>query len=122
LLDATSGPDIGDPYCAPPPKRPYVNEVGADPGRLKIAFTTKAWNGQAVDPQCVDAVAGAASLCQSLGHHVEEASPAIDEAARLKAVRIRRWDASSDKKTSSSLPGTPPNLCERSRRATTPAP
>jgi amidase/6-aminohexanoate-cyclic-dimer hydrolase len=88
LLDATSGPDIGDPYWAPPPERPYVAEVGANPGRLKIAFTTKAWNGQSVDPECVAAVTGAARLCQSLGHYVEEGSPAIDEAARLKAVRI----------------------------------
>ena len=40
LLDAVSGPDIGDPYWAPPPARPYVQEVGADPGKLRIAFTT----------------------------------------------------------------------------------
>ena len=88
LLDATSGPDVGDPYWAPPQSRPYLVEVGADPGRLRIAFTTKAWNGHAVDPECVAAVAGAAKLCESLGHHVEEASPAIDEAARGKAVGI----------------------------------
>jgi hypothetical protein len=42
LLDATSGAAIGGPYWAPPPKRSYQNEVGADPGRLRIAFTTKA--------------------------------------------------------------------------------
>jgi amidase len=88
LLDATSGPDIGDPYWAPPPSRPYLAEVGADPGRLRIAFTTKAWNGHPVDPECVAAVAGAVKLCGSLGHHVEEASPAIDEAARRQAVGI----------------------------------
>jgi len=88
LLDATSGPDIGDPYWAPPPSRPYLAEVGADPRRLRIAFTTKAWNGHAVDPECVAAVANAANLCESLGHHLEEASPPINEEARVKAVRI----------------------------------
>ncbi|HTS53249.1 MAG TPA: amidase [Burkholderiales bacterium] len=88
LLDATSGPDVGDPYSAPPPSRPYLLEVGADPGRLKIAFTTKAWNGHAVDAECVAAVAAAARLCESLGHHLEEASPPIDEAARSKAVGV----------------------------------
>jgi Asp-tRNA(Asn)/Glu-tRNA(Gln) amidotransferase A subunit family amidase len=88
LLDATSGPDVGDPYWAPPPSRPYALEVGADPGRLRIAFTAKAWNGHAVDPECVGAVANAAKLCEDLGHHVEEASPAIDEAARGKAVGV----------------------------------
>ena len=88
LLDATSGAEIGDPYWAPPQKRPYLAEIGANPGRLRIAFTTKAWNGHAVDSECVAAVAGAAKLCESLGHHLEEASPAIDEQARRKAVRI----------------------------------
>lgn len=88
LLDVVSGPDVGDPYWAPPPSRPYLVEVGADPGRLKIAFTTKPWNGHAVDPECVTAVAEAAKLCESLGHHLEEASPAIDETARAKAVAV----------------------------------
>jgi Asp-tRNA(Asn)/Glu-tRNA(Gln) amidotransferase A subunit family amidase len=40
LLDATYGAEIGDPYWAPPQKRPYQDEVGADPGRLRIAFTS----------------------------------------------------------------------------------
>jgi amidase len=35
LLDATSGPDRGDPYWAPPPTRPFIMEVGADPGRIR---------------------------------------------------------------------------------------
>jgi amidase len=88
LLDATSGAEIGDPYWAPPQKRPYQDEVGADPGRLRIAFTTKAWNFHDVDSECVDAVAEAAKLCENLGHHLEEASPEFDEAARGKAVGI----------------------------------
>ena len=37
LLDATSGPAPGDPYWAPPPGRPYLQEVGAPPGKLRIA-------------------------------------------------------------------------------------
>jgi amidase len=88
LLDATSGPDIGDPYWAPSAKRPYLDEVGAAPGQLRIAVTTKAWNGQPVDPDCVAAVSAAASLCESLGHHVEQDTPAIDEEARGDATYI----------------------------------
>src|SRR5437763_11597488 len=88
LLDATAGPDIGDPYWAPPPKGPYLAEVGADPGPLRIAFTATAWNGQAVHPECAAAVMATAKLCERLGHQLEEASPAIDETARTKAVRI----------------------------------
>lgn len=88
LLDATSGPDVGDPYWAPPPSRPYLSEVGVDPGRMRIAFTTSAWNGQPVDPECVTAVAEAAKLCERLGHHVEEASPAIDAEPLAQASRV----------------------------------
>jgi amidase len=88
LLDATAGPDIGDPYWAPPPGGSFLAEVGAAPGRLKIALTTTAWNGSVVDPQCADAAVAAAKLCESLGHHVEEASPVLDEEARGKATYV----------------------------------
>jgi amidase len=81
LLDATSGPDLGDPYWAPPPARPFLEEVGRDPGRLRIALTTTPWNGQAVDPECAEAAREAARLCAGLGHHVEEASPVVDAGA-----------------------------------------
>ncbi len=76
LLDATSGPDLGDPYCAPPPQRPFLHEVGADPGRLRIAFTA-----QTVAPvhgDCVHALQDAATLCGELGHEMTEAQPRID--------------------------------------------
>jgi amidase len=88
LLDATAGAEIGDPYWAPPPKRSYQAEVGADPGRLRIAFTTKPWNFHEVDSECVDAVDEAAKLCENLGHHVEEASPEINQVALGKAIGI----------------------------------
>ncbi len=78
LLDATSGPDVGDPYWAPPPARPFLDEVGRDPGRLRIALTTRPWNGQPVDPECAEAATAAARLCEQLGHLVEEATPAVD--------------------------------------------
>jgi amidase len=78
LLDATSGPDIGDPYWAPPPARPFLDEVGRDPGHLRIAITTKPWNSQPVDPECVEAALAAGRLCERLGHHIEEAAPEID--------------------------------------------
>jgi amidase len=88
LLDATAGPEIGDPYWAPPQKRSYQAEVGAHPGRLRIAFTTKPWNLHEVDPECVDAVDEAAKLCEDLGHRVEETSPEIDQAALGKAIWV----------------------------------
>jgi Asp-tRNA(Asn)/Glu-tRNA(Gln) amidotransferase A subunit family amidase len=88
LLDATSGPDVGDPYWAPPPPRPFLQEVGRDPGPLRIALTTTPWIEGPVDPECADAARGAANLCASLGHHIEEARPQIDEAVWAAARRI----------------------------------
>ena len=41
LLDATHGPMPGDPYACPPPARPFLEEVGADPGSLRIALTDR---------------------------------------------------------------------------------
>ena len=78
LLDATAGPAPGDPYVAPPPARPWLEEVGRDPGRLRIAVTRSAPNGAVVHPDCVAAVDEAAGLAAALGHHVAEAAPILD--------------------------------------------
>ena len=78
LLDATAGPDVGDPYWAPPPARPYAREVGTGPGRLRIAFSTVAPTGAKVHPDCVEAVRDAARLCADLGHEVSEGAPEIN--------------------------------------------
>ncbi|MBM4439047.1 MAG: amidase [Candidatus Rokubacteria bacterium] len=88
LLDATSGPDVGDPYWAPPPAGPFLAEVGRDPGRLRIALTTTSFNGAPVAPVCAEAAQAAAKLCAALGHSVEEARPEIDADALGAAVRI----------------------------------
>lgn len=78
LLDATAGPAPGDPYRAPAPERPFLDEVGADPGRLRIAWSAANPIGATVDPECRRAVEDAAALCESLGHDVVEAAPALD--------------------------------------------
>jgi amidase len=78
LLDATCGPAGGDPYYAPPPERPFLQEVGADPGLLRIAFSSQTAVGTPVHPDCLAALKDAAALCQELGHEVVEAAPEID--------------------------------------------
>ncbi len=77
LLDATSGPDVGAPYWAPPPVRPFLEEVGADPGRLRIAFTTTAATDAPVHADCVKAAHDVAALCIDLGHEVVEVTPEL---------------------------------------------
>ncbi len=78
LLDATAGPDAGAPYWAVPPQRPFSQEVGVDPGRLRIAFSDRTLRGLEVHPDCAAAVRRAAQLCELLGHEVEEAAPNLD--------------------------------------------
>src|SRR5688572_13534827 len=78
MLDATNGPDVGAPYYAPPPARPFIDEVKTPPGRLRIAYTTDPMLGRTVHPDCVKAVMDAARLLESLGHDVVEDTLAID--------------------------------------------
>jgi Asp-tRNA(Asn)/Glu-tRNA(Gln) amidotransferase A subunit family amidase len=81
MLDAIAGPLTGDPYTAAPPERPWLEEVSAAPRRLRIGFARSAPTGVSLHPDCVAAVEAAAQLCESLGHHVEEASPRYDALA-----------------------------------------
>jgi amidase len=77
VLDVISGRMPGDPYYAPSLTRPLSQEVGADPGRLRIGVLDRPAGAQySDDPQCRAAVAGAGRLLESLGHHVEESGPA----------------------------------------------
>ena len=88
MLDATHGPEPSSPYVAPPPERPFAQEVGRDPGRLRIAFTDKSPYGDAIDPEIAAATRDVASLLAGLGHHVEERAPvlAADPAVVMTAI------------------------------------
>lgn len=79
LLDCLEGPVPGDRFVIPRPERRYLEETKTPPGKLKIAFSSKAMMNAPVDPDVAAALAATATLCTSLGHHVEEASPSYDE-------------------------------------------
>ena len=87
LLDATCGPGPGDPYTAPPPERPFLDEVGADPGELAIAWTAKTPNGAEVEPDCLRVLVETATLCEELGHRVVEADPEVEGEAIVPTFR-----------------------------------
>ena len=86
VLDAVHGYMPGDPYVAPPPSRPFAQEVGADPGKLRIGLLTRAPGMvHPVHEDCVAAAENAAKLLQSLGHTVQTASPhALDEVGEFQ--------------------------------------
>ena len=81
LLDATAGSALGDPYPAPPQLRPFAAEVGADPGRLRIAYSPRTPGGEPGHPDCVAALDDTVALCTALGHEMVEADlPGLDTA------------------------------------------
>ena len=88
ILDATHGPWDGDPYRAPPVARPFLEEVGRDPGRLRIALWTGGLAGEAVSPECAAGARAGARLCEALGHEVETLAPDIDGEGFLAAMRV----------------------------------
>ena len=80
-LDAIAGNMPGDPYAAPQQSRPFVQEAGAHPGRLRIGVMKRSPAGGApLHADCVAAAENVARLLESLGHAVEESHPAaLDE-------------------------------------------
>jgi amidase len=82
MLDVAAGPCPGDLHTPPQPLRPYRDEVGADPGRLRVGLLTAAPDDSvATDPECVAAAEGTARLLESLGHTVAPEHPrALDDA------------------------------------------
>jgi amidase len=78
VLDAVAGPAPGDPNMAPPPARPFLSEVGAAPGKLRIAYTTRTFSGVPIAPEIVAAVERTAEVLRRLGHDVREAMPRFE--------------------------------------------
>ena len=74
LLDAVHGAAPGDPYVAPQPQRPYVEELTDESTGLRIGMMSRAAVDLEVEQPCVDAVSAAAKLIESLGHSVEDKS------------------------------------------------
>ncbi|MGA9856830.1 MAG: amidase, partial [Solirubrobacteraceae bacterium] len=88
LLDIVAGTVLGDPYAAPPPLRPFVAEVGADPGVVRImAAPGPPFPGQ-VDAR-VQAVADrCARVLEELGHHVDAAAPQFDPGVMRRSISV----------------------------------
>jgi amidase len=76
VLDAVQGGATGDTVRAPAPVRPYREEVGAAPGKLRIGLLTHnpIETGE-IHPDCVAAARDTAKLLESFGHTVEETFP-----------------------------------------------
>ena len=89
FLDVIAGYEPGDAHWAPPPERPFLDEVGADPGRLRIAFTAEPPIPYPVDPRLVSATRDAADALANLGHDVVERTPDwVEESALSEFAKL----------------------------------
>ena len=80
ILDVTAGAMPGDPYVAPPPRRPWAAELAGTAPRCRIGVMRTAPRELPLDADCLAAVDRAAAVLQGLGHHVEASYPApLDE-------------------------------------------
>ena len=71
FLDASHGPEPGDPYAAPPPRTTYSQAWTASPRQLRIGIVENAVTGDVnLAPENREAVDAAASLLEELGHRV----------------------------------------------------
>ncbi len=93
LLDATRGPGVGDTVIAAAPARPYLEELTADPGRLRIGILDHHAQGGHVDSDVAQATQSVGKLLESLGHHVDAAWPKAMEDQALGAMFGAMWSA-----------------------------
>lgn len=91
LLDAVQGPGVGDTVVASAPARPYVDEVGSDPGRLRIGLLDTHPLGNALHDDCITAVRSAATMLEGLGHNVSLSHPPALEDASFTARFMAMW-------------------------------
>ncbi len=77
-LDATAGPEPGDPYACPPIAGSFLAAAGRDPQKLRIGFATSLPGGAPVEAACIAATEAAARKLEGLGHRLEELSLPFD--------------------------------------------
>jgi amidase len=90
LLDAVAGPAPGDRYYVARPPVPYADAMSREPAALRVAIHTRSFFGMETAPEASAAVQAAATTLEELGHHVEEACPAVAEDS-LRACMEAVW-------------------------------
>ena len=93
MLDAAGKPAPGDPFVITQPQQPYLKEVGAPTGKLRVAFTAESWTGVKVNPEIAANVKNIARLCEDMGYVVEAAKPQFDLEPYFSALGVM-WNAS----------------------------
>jgi amidase len=88
MLDAIGYPEPASPFAWPAKARPYLEEVGAPPGRLRVAFSSATPSGRPIEPEVQRALEDTAALLVELGHEVVPRDLPVDWRAFYRAQRI----------------------------------
>ena len=86
MLDVTGVPAAGSPYPAPPKTRPYMEEILASPGKLKIAWSAETPSGRPIDPEVEAALHATVETLRALGHEMVEQGLGIDYRALYEVM------------------------------------
>ena len=98
ILDTVEGPAPGDPYVAPAPLRPYVEELTDEGTGLRVGLMTDPAVESEVAAECVAAAEETAKLLESLGHKLTGGSPmdvlgSGDAGVDIQDSFLTRWAA-----------------------------
>jgi amidase len=101
MLDATGYPEAGSPFAYPQKERPFLDEVSASPGKLRIAWSSETPAGAPIEPEIRAKLEQTAETLRALGHDVREEGLGIDYRLLYRAqglvsaanfsAGIRRW-------------------------------
>ena len=78
MLDATDGPQPGDPFTHPKKDGPFLAEVSKSPGKLRIAWSVETPSGRPMSDEMIAATHRTAETLKALGHEVFEMGLGID--------------------------------------------
>lgn len=80
FLDAGQGHEPGSPYWLQPMSRPYIEEIGREPGKLRVGLVRQSLTGSPLDPAVAKVLEDTIKLLTAQGHEVEEMRLPIDPA------------------------------------------
>ena len=69
---------LADQVDGQDPEVAWLDEVGRDPGKLRIAVGMQKWSGGEYQPEVIAGLEATVKLLEGLGHTVEEARPNVD--------------------------------------------
>lgn len=78
VLDATAGPECGEPYSAPHYSGSFLEAAANAPGKLRIAFCREKWGHGSHHEDVLTGLERTIELLEELGHQVEESRPEFD--------------------------------------------